>query len=236
MKIVIIGHGRMGHMIEEQILASSDMEIMSIIDVENVGELESLPKADAAIEFAAPSISSLTYGYIKRTGTPLVCGTTGYTSEQISSLKELGAYAPIVYSANYSLGVAVMKKVAHDMAEALSGFDIEITETHHNKKADAPSGTAKLLLESIDPNHEHTPIYGREGICGARDAKEIGVHAIRGGTVAGVHTVSFFGEDEELSLTHRATSRAIFASGALKIARILAGRPNGFYTIDELLF
>ena len=109
-------------------------------------------------------------------------------------------------------------------------------ETHHNQKADAPSGTAKLLLEAVDPEHRYTPVYGREGFCGKRDPMEIGVHALRGGTEAGTHTVSFFGQDETLEFTHRASSRQIFVNGALRMARVLCRMPQGRYTLDQLLF
>ena len=115
-------------------------------------------------------------------------------------------------------------------------FDIEITETHHNQKADAPSGTAKLLLSAIDPAGELRPVYGREGNCGRRQKDEVGIHALRGGTVAGTHTVHFFGLDEELEFTHRAASRQIFASGALHIARMLPGKAPGVYDLQAILF
>ena len=109
-------------------------------------------------------------------------------------------------------------------------------ETHHNQKADAPSGTAKLLLRELDPNDEATVVHGREGLCGKRKPEEIGVFSLRGGTVAGPHPVSFFGQDETLELTHRAGSRRIFASGALRAAEALCTREPGWYTLDELLF
>ena len=118
----------------------------------------------------------------------------------------------------------------------MDGFDIEIVETHHNQKVDAPSGTAKLLLDAVNPAGEFDPVYGREGMCGKRPAKEIGVHALRGGTVAGTHTVHFFGQDEEVALTHRATSRRIFAAGAVSAAKKIVSREAGFYSFDELMF
>ena len=111
-----------------------------------------------------------------------------------------------------------------------------MTETHHNQKADAPSGTAKLLLNAVDPRHERTPVYGREGGCGKRAKNEIGVHALRGGTEAGTHTVHFFGPEEELEITHRAASRQIFVNGALRMARLLPGKPKGVYDLQKILF
>ena len=152
-------------------------------------------------------------------------------------MRELSAYAPVLYAANYSLGVAVFRRVLSQISDTLKpSFDIEIEETHHNQKADAPSGTAKLLLEAIDPAGEYTPVYGREGNVGRRMKKEIGVHALRGGTVAGTHTVHFFGLDEELEITHRAASRQIFVSGALHAAHLLEGKAKGWYSLENLLF
>ena len=142
-----------------------------------------------------------------------------------------------MWSANYSIGVAVFYRLLRQISDTLKpDFDIEISEIHHNQKADAPSGTAKLLLEAIDPHGDLTPVYGREGNCGKRDGKEIGIHALRGGTVAGTHTVHFFGPDEELEVTHRAASRQIFVNGALRMARLMPGRANGVYDLQKILF
>ena len=177
-------------------------------------------------------------GYITAVNSSaFLSGTTGCTEADMAVFTELGQYAPVIHSANYSVGVAVLRRVLEQISDVLKpDFDIEIVETHHNQKADAPSGTAKLLLDAIDPDHELTPVYGRQGICGKRDGKEIGVHAIRGGTVAGTHTVSFFGVDEELSFTHRASSRQIFVNGALHMARKLCRLQPGRYQLQDILF
>ncbi|MFQ9741186.1 MAG: 4-hydroxy-tetrahydrodipicolinate reductase [Slackia sp.] len=142
---------------------------------------------------------------------------------------------PCHSGANYSLGVAVLRRLAAEAAAALDGFDIEIVETHHNQKVDAPSGTAKLLLDAVNPAGEFD-LYMDAKACGKRPAKEIGVHALRGGTVAGTHAVHFFGQDEEVALTHRATSRRIFAAGAVSAAKKIVSREAGFYSFDELMF
>ena len=115
-------------------------------------------------------------------------------------------------------------------------FDMEVVERHHNQKQDAPSGTAKMLADALDPHRRLRRISGREGFCGARDRDEMGMFALRGGTVAGEHTLYFFGEDETLSFSHSAASRRIFAAGAVKAAELLAGKDPGFYTLDEILF
>ncbi|MDO5111260.1 MAG: 4-hydroxy-tetrahydrodipicolinate reductase [Clostridia bacterium] len=237
MRIMLIGYGRMGHMIET-LAKNAGHSIEKIIDIENVGELSTLDKiADVALDFSSPAVLPLLSDCVRRTGLPVVSGVTGCTKEDLALFNSLGDFAPVLHSANYSVGVAVFKRMLRDISPTLLGaFDVEITEAHHNQKADAPSGTAKLLYEAIDPAHAYTPVYGREGMCGKRDAHEIGIHALRGGTVAGTHTVSFFGQDEELSITHRANSRAIFANGALAAAQSLIGRKNGAYTLDQILF
>ena len=177
--------------------------------------------------------------YVERTGAALVSGTTGYTQEQLEQVKQLGEHARVMWSGNYSIGVAALRHLVAQATRELPGFDVEICETHHNQKVDAPSGTAKMLLDEVlaaEPENGYHAQYGREGMCGKRDPKEIGMHSLRGGTVAGVHTVSFFGADEEVSLTHRATSRQIFVNGTLAAAQKIVKREPGFYTFDQVMF
>lgn len=236
MKFVLIGHGKMGQLIERTITDAGD-QVIGVFDEFNFDDLQSCERADVVMDFSRPAALDAISEYVQRTGTPLLSGTTGHTAGGLSRLQSLGAYAPVLWSANYSLGIAVFRRMLAMVSDTLKPtFDIEITETHHNQKTDAPSGTAKLLLQTIDPTGEYTPVYGREGDCGKRDAKEIGVHALRGGTEAGTHSVHFFGVDEELEITHRATSRQIFVNGAIHAARLLAGKPKGVYTLDQLLF
>ena len=227
----------MGQLIEQTAKAAGD-EIAAIIDIDNATDLETMgPVADIVMDFSSPASLSRVAAYVRRTGTPLLSGTTGCSEGDLEVLRRLGQLAPVIHSANYSVGIAVFRRALEEISGILKpDFDIEIVETHHNQKVDAPSGTAKLLLEAIDPRHEMRPVYGREGICGKRDKKEIGVHALRGGTVAGEHTVRFFGVDEELEITHRATSRQIFVNGALMVARKLYRMPKGFYQLQDILF
>lgn len=237
MKLLLIGRGKMGRLLRETAQAAGD-QVAAAFGREDLGQLAWTGKvADVVVDFSRPEALDAVCEYVRRTGTPLLSGTTGYTPEQLARLRALGEAAPVLWSANYSLGVAVFVRAL----EAVSGvlrpdFDIELTETHHNQKADAPSGTARLLLSAMDPNGELTPVYGREGLCGKREKNEVGVHALRGGTVAGTHTVQFFGPDEEFSITHRAASRQIFVNGALRMARELAGRPKGVYDLQKILF
>ena len=237
MRFLLIGNGKMGKLIASTAEAAGD-EIAAVFSRENLPELASYDGgADVVIDFSGPRTLDAVCAYIRRTGTPLLSGTTGYSAVELERLRALGAVAPVLWSANFSLGVAVFVRALQAVSDVLKpDFDIEITEIHHNQKADAPSGTAKLLLDAIDPLHQLTPVYGREGSCGRRSSSEVGVHALRGGTVAGTHTVQFFGPDEEFSITHRAASRQIFVNGALHMARLLPGRPNGVYDLQKILF
>ena len=237
MKIILIGQGKMGALIRETAKAAGD-EVVAAFGRDNLSELASLNvAADVVIDFSRPETLPAVCDYIRRTGTALLSGTTGYTAAEKAQLEALGACAPVLWSANFSLGIAVLYRALQVVSDVLKpDFDIEVTEVHHNQKADAPSGTAKLLVEAIDPHHELTPVHGREGITGKREKKEIGVHALRGGTVAGTHTVHFFGPQEELEFTHRAANRQIFVNGALHMARMLPGKTNGVYDLQKILF
>lgn len=220
---------------------ASVFEIVAQVGFE-LGELEGAPAADAVIDFSHASCLDAVCAYVRRTGAALISGTTGYTDEQMDELRALGEIAPVLHSGNYSIGVAALRHLTAQATRELPGFDVEICETHHNQKVDAPSGTAKMLLNAVVDTEAacgrgaFSPVFEREGMCGARDAREVGMHSLRGGTVAGVHTVSFFGPDEEVTLTHRATSREIFVRGALAATVKLAGRAPGFYSFDEVMF
>lgn len=237
MKILIIGHGRMGSLIEDIIKASDDMSLVGIIDINNTKMLSKLDKiSDIIVDFSHPDMLPLAIDYASRTGTAFLSGTTGIDEVGFEQLRQLGEQVPVLHSANYSLGIAVLSHVLPQIKAALEGFDVEIIETHHNKKLDSPSGTAVLLANSLDPNGDYKRVYGREGFCGQREKNEIGIHAVRGGTVTGKHTVGFFGKDEILEITHEASSRQILAEGALAMARRLVSKDKGFYTLSEILF
>ncbi|MDD6313336.1 MAG: 4-hydroxy-tetrahydrodipicolinate reductase [Firmicutes bacterium] len=237
MKILISGTGRMGCAVRDAIAEHPGAEISAMIDENSLDVLSGGKLADVIIDFSHHSMLPVLLEHSRRTETAIVVGTTGIDDELMDKLRANGGYAPTLYSSNYSLGIAVMKHLLPGIKAVLGDqFDIEVCETHHNKKVDAPSGTAKSLIEALDPEGEYKLLYGRQGECGARTKKEIGVHSLRGGTVAGEHTVSFFGTDEVLEVTHRAFDRRIFAKGAVTAAIKLADKPRGFYTLDDLLF
>ena len=241
---IIMGTGRMGSLIQATAESMTDASGEALFDIKaqigfDTDALATTPAADVIIDFSNACTLPAVAAYVERTGAALVSGTTGYTAEQLEQVKQLGKHAPVMWSGNYSIGVAALRHLVAQATRELPCFDIEICETHHNQKVDAPSDTAKMLLDEViatEPECGYHAQYGREGICGKRDSKEVGMHSLRGGTVAGVHTVSFFGTDEEVSLTHRATSRQIFVNGALAAAQKLAKREPGFYTFDQVMF
>ena len=226
----------MGRLVREALLARG-FELVGSYDVDDIAELDEVaPAADVAVDFSAPAALPHVLAYARRTGAAVVSGATGYSADQLAELRALGETNRVIWSSNYSLGVAALRRATALVAEALAGWDVEIVETHHNQKVDAPSGTAKALLAAVDPTGERPVVDGRSGIVGARVPGEIGMHALRGGTVAGTHEVHFFGTDEEVCLTHRAASRQIFVAGAVTAAERLLARPAGFYDFDALMF
>lgn len=235
MKVFLSGYGKMGRMIEEM-AQEKGWTVVGKADVTCPEVYETAPQADVCLDFSGVGALPHLAAYIRRTKTPLLSGTTGLTEPDFDELRVLAELVPVIWTANYSTGIAVMRRMLRDYAAVLSRWDKEIVEIHHNQKVDAPSGTAKLLLQELDPDGKTTVLHGREGLCGKRTEGEIGVFSLRGGTVAGEHTVYFFGEDETLRLTHTATSRKIFVAGALRAAQALVGRAPGYYTLDELLF
>lgn len=241
---IIMGTGRMGSLIRATAESMTDASGEALFGIKaqigfDTDALATAPAADVIIDFSNACTLPAVTAYVERTGAALVSGTTGYTAEQLEQVKQLGKHARVMWSGNYSIGVAALRHLVAQATRELPGFDVEICETHHNQKVDAPSGTAKMLLDEViaaEPESDYYAQYGREGMCGKRNPKEIGMHSLRGGTVAGVHTVSFFGTDEEVSLTHRATSRQIFVNGALAAAQKLVKREPGFYTFDQVMF
>jgi 4-hydroxy-tetrahydrodipicolinate reductase len=193
--------------------------------------------ADVIVDCSTASTLPALLDYAVTRKLPLVICTTGFDSEALSKIHEAAAHIPIFLSANMSLGVNLAAKLAGTAAKALAnaGFDIEITERHHNQKLDAPSGTAILLANSITSAiGEQNMVCGRSGM-GKRQPGEIGIHAICGGTIVGEHTVIFAGPDEIIEIKHAALSREVFARGALAAAKFIANQSAGLYNMDNLL-
>lgn len=204
-------------------------------------EFELRSEAQVLIDFTTPESTVTRASDAAAKGIALVVGTTGLSPSQGEVLKEVAKSVPVIHAPNYSLGVNLLFRLAGEIAKVLGpDFDIEIVECHHNQKADAPSGTALGLAKSIcaATGRDITKdlVHGRQGRPGARSRQEIGMHALRMGSVVGEHTLHFASEFERIELTHRAQNRDVFASGALRAAKWIVGRPAGFYTMEQVLF
>lgn len=192
--------------------------------------------ADIIIDFSNHCAIYDVLDYATKTKTPLVIATTGFNDEELGAIEKASAIIPIFHSSNMSLGVNVLVKLVKDAAKALNGFDIEIIEKHHNKKLDSPSGTAVMIANGIKevlPDSEC--IYGRYGRSEKRKPTEVGIHAIRGGTIVGEHTTIFAGHDEVVEIKHTAQSKDIFAKGAIAAAKFLVNKEAGYYNMNNML-
>ncbi|HPV41986.1 MAG TPA: 4-hydroxy-tetrahydrodipicolinate reductase [Spirochaetota bacterium] len=197
-------------------------------------------KADGIIDFSAPAASMRLLEEACAAGKPLVIGTTGFSDDQKKSIENASRRIPVLFSPNMSVGVNLLFKLTETAARALNTeYDVEIFEAHHRFKKDAPSGTARRLLEIVRENmgglEKAKEVPGRDGIVGERSKNEIGILAMRGGDIVGEHTVFFTTFGERIELTHRATSREILSSGAVTAMEFLAGRPAGLYTMYDVL-
>ncbi|MCD8200514.1 MAG: 4-hydroxy-tetrahydrodipicolinate reductase [Clostridia bacterium] len=188
---------------------------------------------DVVVDFSSPKALEGLLAFCEKNNVPAVLATTGYTKEELARIDEAAIKTAIFKTANFSLGVNLLCKLVKEAADALDGFDVEIIEKHHNKKADAPSGTALMLAECANTDGRKE-VHGRDGICGAR-GNEIGVHSVRGGTIVGEHEVMFCGEDEIVTISHSARSKRVFAAGAVKAAKWIVGKEPGKYDMTALL-
>lgn len=190
------------------------------------------------IDFSHPSALDSILNYVTKNHTPLVLCTTGYDDLQIQKIEESSKYAPIFYSRNMSLGINLLIELSKKAAKVLGkDFDIEIVEKHHNQKIDAPSGTAYMIAEEISQTLSDKPkyVFDRSKSHHSRCNNEIGIHSIRGGTIPGDHDVIFAGNQEVITLSHRAESRNVFAQGAVKAAIFIANKPAGLYSMKDMI-
>jgi 4-hydroxy-tetrahydrodipicolinate reductase len=246
MKILLCGAcGTMGHVVRS-VVASSDLDtIVAGFDLKTEGE-EAFPiysdvssiqeKADVLIDFSHYSALPAVLEIALSKRLPAVIASTGLDQEDRRRILEASEQIAILPAGNLSLGVSVMTALVKKAAASLPGFDIEIVERHHNKKVDAPSGTALMLLDAAKAGSkdELTPVFGRYGKDAKRNYGDIGIHAVRGGTIVGEHEVIFAGLDEVVEIRHSASSKKIFAVGALAAARFLIKKKPGLYTVDDL--
>jgi 4-hydroxy-tetrahydrodipicolinate reductase len=194
-------------------------------------------RADVLVDFSSPAATAALAPIAAAAGLRVVSGTTGLTEAGRAALADAARLVAVLWEPNMSVGVHVLSDLVRAAATVLADWDVEIVETHHRLKVDAPSGTALRLADRVREARAGTSplVHGRQGQPGARATDEIGMHAVRGGDVIGDHTVHFLGGGERIELTHRATSREVFAHGALRAASFLHGRPPGSYTLADVL-
>ena len=247
-RIIITGAcGKMGRVINDIVNTRDDCEITAGIDI--AGEqyadfpvykkLFDLPeKPDVIIDFSHPSALTTVLNYCKKRKLPVILATTGYTDEQKKEFTEASKEIPVFFSANMSLGINLIIALAKKATKLLEGnFDIEIVERHHNQKIDAPSGTALAIADAIDETLSYPAeyVYDRHAVRRKRKPTEIGIHAVRGGTIVGDHEVIFAGTDEVIELKHSAHSKEVFAVGAIKAAKFMSDKPAGMYSMNDLI-
>lgn len=247
-RIILCGcSGRMGHVVRSIVAEDERFEIVAGIDV-FAGDAdfrvfasakECDAQADVIIDFSAPAALDGVLEMAVGRGIPAVLCATGYSDEQLEQIRKASEKVAILRSANMSLGVNTVIKLITEAARILgnNGYDIEIVEKHHNRKVDAPSGTALMLAdamqEALDGDYEYT--YDRSQVRRARPKNEIGISSVRGGTIVGEHEVIFAGLDEVIEIRHTAFSRAVFGKGAVNAAGFLAGKPAGLYTMQDTI-
>lgn len=246
--IVICGAcGKMGRVIYDIISKRADCKVIAGVDkipeayadfpvVSKISELNVKP--DVIIDFSHPSLLDDLLGYCLTNGVAVVIATTGYSSEQISKIHKAAESIPVFFTFNLSLGINLLADLAKKAVKVLGDqFDIEIIEKHHNQKIDAPSGTAIMLADAINSelDNKYTYVYDRHSVRAKRTKTEIGMHAVRGGTIVGEHEILFAGRDEVITLKHEAHSKSVFAVGSVNAAVFLKNKPAGLYAMSDLL-
>ena len=248
-KIIMHGcNGHMGHVISGIVEKDPDAEIVAGIDIADQGK-NSYPvftdidacqvEADAIIDFSSAKATDKLLEYSAARQIPVVLCSTGLSQEQLAKVEETSRKVAVLKSANMSLGINTLLKLVQDAARVLAaaGFDMEIVEKHHRLKLDAPSGTAIALADSINEamDNQYHYVYDRSQKREKRDDKEIGISAVRGGTIVGEHEIIFAGQDEVIEFKHTAYSKAIFGKGAVEAAKFLAGKPAGRYDMSDVI-
>lgn len=248
-KIIMHGcNGHMGQVISVIVEKDPDAEIVAGIDIADQGK-NSYPvftdidacqvEADAIIDFSSAKATDKLLEYSAARQIPVVLCSTGLSEEQLAKVEETSKKVAVLKSANMSLGINTLLKLVQDAAKVLAtaGFDMEIVEKHHRLKVDAPSGTALALADSINEamDNKYHYVYDRSQKREKRDDKEIGISAVRGGTIVGEHEIIFAGQDEVIEFKHTAYSKAIFGKGAVEAAKFLAGKPAGRYDMSDVI-
>ena len=256
------GNGRMGKTLIKEIIENENLELANSYCLPNEEEkgldlgtlvghnpiekiltddpLSIFEQTDVIIDFTVPEASIFHVEEAANLKIPIVIGTTGFSNEQFDKIKSFSNKIPIVYSANFSIGITIMKKLINDATKNFGpDWEIEIFETHHNKKVDSPSGTALLLgsaaASARGRNLDDVKQLSRQGIIGKRKKDEIGFSVVRGGNVVGEHSIKYFNGDERLEINHIANDRSIFAKGAIRSAIWTLNQKPGFFTLEQVL-
>ena len=247
-KIIITGvGGRMGKAVCEAANASGCFEIVAGVDIApvqaefpvygGIGEVAPDLGADVIIDFSHHSALEGILRYSEAAGCAAVICTTGHTDEEKALMRQVSERVPVFYSRNMSLGINLLLSLVRKAAATLEGFDIEIIEKHHHNKLDAPSGTALMLAEAAAESvpYDAEFVYERQSVRRKRAQEEIGIHAVRGGSIVGEHDVIFAGTDEVVTISHSAASREVFAQGALRAALYMKGKAAGMYNMENVI-
>ncbi len=247
-KVLINGcNGKMGQELANLVKIDNDCVLVGGLDKEQTGEFtfpvytdynNIIEEADVIIDFSVPVATMNVLEYAKQKHIPIVIATTGFSSEQEAEILKYSKEIPIFKSANMSLDINLMCRIVANLAQILKGNDIEIIETHHNRKIDSPSGTAMLLADSINKalNNSMSYEFNRHDKHEKRSKNEIGISSVRGGNIVGEHSVIFFSENESFEIKHTAYSRSLFADGALKAAKFMVNGKffNGLYDMNDI--
>lgn len=238
--------GKMGNAVARCIAEDNDLQIIAGVDraetlcdfpvYKSFKDVTVIP--DVIIDFSNVAVLGDLLEYAVKNNVPAILATTGYSAEQIAKINAAAEKIPVFFTANMSLGVNLLCSLAKSAAKVLGGnFDVEIIEKHHNQKLDAPSGTALMLANAVNQvfDDKYTYEYDRHSKRQKRTKTEIGIHAVRGGTIVGEHDVIFAGHDEVITLSHSAQSKEIFAAGAVNAAKFIVGKPNGMYDMGSIL-
>lgn len=245
-RVLINGcNGKMGQEVAKAVTVTPDIEVLCGVDridtgdnpfpvFTNIEEINVIP--DVIIDFSIPEATFNILKFASKNKIPAVIATTGFSDEQLNEIEKYSETFPIFRSANMSYEINLMAKLVAELSKKLSDSDIEIIETHHNRKIDSPSGTALILADSINnaQNNSMTYEYDRHSKREKRSKNEIGIHSIRGGTEVGKHSVMFFGNNESLEITHTVNSRVVFANGAVKAAFFIIRQDNGLYSMNDM--
>ncbi len=246
MKILLVGcTGQMGRQLTETFKEEADLEIVAGIALEKDDSLgypvyldfeEVKEEPEMVVDYSSAKNTKALLKYVTSHKIPVIIAATGQTEEEEKAIREASEITPILKSGNMSLGINLLMKLVEEAAETLQGYDVEIVEAHHNKKVDAPSGTARMLADAVDAGRRGVAerVYGRYGREAQREKDEVGVHSLRGGTIVGEHAVIFAGTDEIVTLKHSAHSKKIFSNGTVRAIRFMRDVPVGFYTMKDI--